>query len=426
VLHTEHELVELQAFIVGLGAAMNAASEPVYSVQDRLSRVARAYGARDARISALSTSLMVTLGRGESATLELTTPLSSSPRLDQIADLHRLLRQAEQAVIDPVEGLRRLEEIREMPPRFGPLAGIAGYAVLTVGICLILHPAPRDVAAAAVFGAIVGALRLATRNQPTLQVLLPVMAAFVIAALTALAVKHDLADPGLRSMIASLVVFLPGVALTTAVLELAAGDMIAGSSRLVWAGVQLMLLAFGILAGIQAAGVPTKKAFESADAILGGWAPWLGVLVFAAGVLVAHSAPARSFGALLIVLYAAWIGQVVGNHLFGGYVSGLVGAIVMTPVAALVARMPSGMPVYASFLPGFWLLVPGAMSLIGLTELAGNAKTVGSQDFLAAVGSVFAVALGVLCGTQLQQWVEVGARWFGRHGRDAGSGAAPP
>jgi uncharacterized membrane protein YjjB (DUF3815 family) len=252
------------------------------------------------------------------------------------------------------------------------------------------------------------------------------MAAFVIAALTALAVKHDLADPGLRSMIASLVVFLPGVALTTAVLELAAGDMIAGSSRLVWAGVQLMLLAFGILAGIQAAGVPTKKAFESADAILGGWAPWLGVLVFAAGVLVAHSAPARSFGALLIVLYAAWIGQVVGNHLFGGYVSGLVGAIVMTPVAALVARMPSGMPVYASFLPGFWLLVPGAMSLIGLTELAGNAKTVGSQDFLAAVGSVFAVALGVLCGTQLQQWVEVGARWFGRHGRDAGSGAAPP
>jgi uncharacterized membrane protein YjjB (DUF3815 family) len=211
-------------------------------------------------------------------------------------------------------------------------------------------------------------------------------------------------------MIASLAVFLPGAALTTAVLELAAGDMIAGSSRLVWAAVQLMLLAFGILAGVEAAGIPTSKAFASTEPLLGDWGPWLGVLVFAAGVLVSHSAPPRAFLGLTIVLYAAWTGQVVGNHLLGGYVSGLVGAFVMTPVAVLVARMPSAMPAYASFLPGFWLLVPGAMSLIGLTQLAGNASATGSDDFLAAVGSIVAVALGVLCGTQITEWYEAGER----------------
>ena len=37
-----------------------------------------------------------------------------------------------------------------MDGRFGPLAGVLGYATLTVGIALILHPALRDVAAAAV------------------------------------------------------------------------------------------------------------------------------------------------------------------------------------------------------------------------------------------------------------------------------------
>ena len=100
----------------------------------------------------------------------------------------------------------------------------------------------------------------------------------------------------------------------------------------------------------------------------------LGVLIFAVGVLVSYSAPPKAFAGLLIVLYAAWVGQVVGNHLFGGYVSALVGALVMTPVAALVARMPSAMPAYASFLPGFWLLVPGAMSLIGLTQAGGKRR----------------------------------------------------
>lgn len=394
---------ELQRFIVRLGAALNAVGEPVYAIQSSVMRVAAAYGVPAARITAFPTSLLVSLSGGESTVLELTTPRVEPPRLDRIAALHRLLEEAERGVVEPAEGIRRLDEIRDLEPRFGPWASIAGYGVLTIGIALILHPAPRDVLAAGIFGLIVGALRLVTR-APTLQVLLPVVAAFCVAALTALAVEHDLADPGLRAMIAALVVFLPGAALTTAVLELAHGDMIAGSSRLVWSSVQLMLLAFGIVAGIEAVGVSSSQAFSSADAVLGDWAPWLGVLVFACGVIVANSVPPKAFGPLLIVLYAAWVGQVVGNHLFGGYISGLVGALVMTPVAAVAARLPSAMPVYASFLPGFWLLVPGAISLIGLTRLAGDTAKVGSGDFLAVVGSIIAVALGVLCGTQLVEW----------------------
>jgi uncharacterized membrane protein YjjB (DUF3815 family) len=59
------------------------------------------------------------------------------------------------------------------------------------------------------------------------------------------------------------------------------------------------------------------------------------------------------------------------------------------------------MPEYASFLPGFWLLVPGALGLIGVTELVGNASAAGTQDLVATIVSIFAVALGVLCGTLL-------------------------
>jgi uncharacterized membrane protein YjjB (DUF3815 family) len=103
------------------------------------------------------------------------------------------------------------------------------------------------------------------------------------------------------------------------------------------------------------------------------------------------------------VLLAAWIGQYLGNEAFGGYVSGFVGALVMTPLASAIERLPSGPPALVSFLPGFWLLVPGALGLIGLTEAIGDGPVAGVGDFLSALGAILAVALGVLCGYPLDR-----------------------
>jgi uncharacterized membrane protein YjjB (DUF3815 family) len=148
----------------------------------------------------------------------------------------------------------------------------------------------------------------------------------------------------------------------------------------------------------QLVGLPLLSEPEN---LLGGWAPWLGVLVVGVGTFVYHSAPRRSLPWLLVVLYAAWIGQFLGSHAFGGYVGGFIGALVMTPVAYLVERVQGGPPALVSFLPAFWLLVPGALSLIGLTEFASDNAIEGIQDFLGALGSILAIALGVLCGYPL-------------------------
>jgi uncharacterized membrane protein YjjP (DUF1212 family) len=396
---------ELLLFLAELGAALGAIGETVDAVERRLELIARAYGLQDARFSVFPTSLFLTLGRGEAATIEPTRRLSATPHLDQIAAVHRLAEEAERGAVAPADGIARLEEIRATGSRFGPIVGVLGYATLTMGIALILRPAPRDVAAAAVLGCVVGVLRLLARGRRSLEVLMPFVGAFAVALLTALAVRYEITDPGLRAMIAALVVFIPGVALTTAVLELTEGQMISGSSRLVWAATQLGLIAFGIVAGVSAAGVPASRAFSSSDALLGDWVPWLGVLVYGVGVTVAHSTPPGTLPALLVVLYAAWTGQVLGDALFGAYSSGFVGAVVMTFAAYQLARLRSSMPVYAMFLPGFWLLVPGSLGLIGLTTFLAFPDSASSGDIFAVIGAIAAVALGVLCGVELHRWL---------------------
>ena len=396
---------QLLLFLADLGAALSAIGETVDAIEQRLALIARAYGLQDARFSVFPTSLFLTLGRGEAATIEPTKRLSATPRLDQIAAVHLLAEEAERGAIAPADGIARLEAIRATGSRYGPLASVLGYTILTIGIALILRPAPPDVVAAAVLGTVVGVLRLLARERRSLEVLLPFVAAFTVALLTALAVKYDVTDPGLRAMIAALVVFIPGVALTTAVLELTEGQMISGASRLVWATTQLGLIAFGIVAGVSAAGVPAESAFSSSDALLGDWAPWLGVLIFAVGVTVAHSTPPGALLSLIVVLYAAWTGQVLGDAVFGAYASGFVGAVVMTLVAYQLARLRSTMPVYAMFLPGFWLLVPGSLGLIGLTTFLAFPDSASGADVFAVVGAIAAVALGVLCGVEFHRWL---------------------
>src|SRR6188472_3453407 len=81
-------------FLATLGAALSAIGETVDAVETRLAVIARSYGLHDARFSAFPTFLLLTLGQGKAATVEPTTRLSATPRLDQIAAVHELAGSA--------------------------------------------------------------------------------------------------------------------------------------------------------------------------------------------------------------------------------------------------------------------------------------------------------------------------------------------
>jgi uncharacterized membrane protein YjjB (DUF3815 family) len=114
----------------------------------------------------------------------------------------------------------------------------------------------------------------------------------------------------------------------------------------------------------------------------------------------------------MVVLLSAWIGQRIGNLLVGGAASGFFGALLMTPVALAIARLPDGPPSQVTFLPAFWLLVPGALGLIGVTEVVGNPVTASISDLVKPVGSIVSIALGVLAGVSIYRGLTSAPRWL--------------
>jgi uncharacterized membrane protein YjjP (DUF1212 family) len=412
-LRSEADQAALQHFLLYLGSGLTAAGEAVNEIQERVRRVAVAYGAPDAVVSVLPTFVTVSLAPGQRAAVESTEQLRGLLRLDQTAALYGLLKEAERAEVSPADGVRRVREIVAMRPRFRRVVTILGHVVLTVGICLVLQPTWGDLVLAALFGALVAVLKLAGGRWTSIQMIMPVIAAFAVSSITLALADQGWANADLRAMIPPLVTFLPGAALTMSVVELSAGEMVTGASRLVAGSLQLVLLGFGIVAGAQAFGIPSSDALANDPSnLLGWWAPWVGVAAVAVGTYLYYSPPERSFWWLLVVLYAAWVGQFLGGEAFGAYVGGFLGALVMTPIAYAVERRPSGPPALVSFLPAFWLLVPGALGLIGVTEYLADDTAAGIQDFLGTVGSIIAIALGVLCGYPLYRSLARSLGWI--------------
>jgi uncharacterized membrane protein YjjB (DUF3815 family) len=114
------------------------------------------------------------------------------------------------------------------------------------------------------------------------------------------------------------------------------------------------------------------------------------------------------------VLYVAYAVQALSGLLVGSLGASFLAGAVVLPVAYLVQFRRSGPPVMVTFLPAFWLLVPGALGLQGVTEIVSAGSAAGLGDFLNALLSIVAIAVGVLVGAGVSERVgRTTSRWRG-------------
>jgi uncharacterized membrane protein YjjP (DUF1212 family) len=389
-----------------LGQAYLACGEQTAKVESILRRMASAYGLSRSRVVVFPTAVFITLHDGTEERVTLAEGPTQALRLDQIADVYELGAAAEQGSVAPRECLERLTEILRTTARFGPAGIVAGHTILTIGLAMVLRSTPTNIAAAAVLGAIVGAVNVLNRGRAVLALQLPVVAATLVSALVFLAVKWGLPVNPEYALVPPLVTFLPGAMLSLGMVELAYGDMVSGSSRLITGFVKLLLLAFGLAIGAALVGAsPYDELLTStADLVKAPWTPWAGVLVFGIGVYLHFSAPRKSLPWLLLVLYLAFAAQELAAFRFGKEISGFFGTLVATPLGYLIQNRFKGPPAMVTFLPSFWLLVPGSLGLLSVTRLLSD-RAAGLDGLISVLFAFASIALGTLMGASLYKWL---------------------
>ncbi|MGH6622426.1 MAG: threonine/serine ThrE exporter family protein, partial [Burkholderiaceae bacterium] len=371
-----------------LGQAQLAAGEQTAQVELLLRRIASAYGMRKSRVVVFPTAVFITFNDGTEERITLAEGPTHRLRLDQIADVFALSSAAESASVSPQEGIEQLSAILRKSARFGQVGMVVGHSVLTLGLAMVLKPSLANLAAAAFLGALVGGLKLVNQDRPVLAVPAPVLAALLVSTLVFLALKYGLPIDPVYVLVPPLVTFLPGAMLTLGMVELAYGDMVSGSSRLITGFVQLVLLAFGLAAGAMLVGYTPDDLIEvsrhSPPLAWGLWGPWVAVIVFGFGVYFHFSAPKDSMGWVLLVLLAAFGAQQLATNIFNSEISGFFGMLVATPLGYLIQTRFNGPPAMVTYLPSFWLVVPGALGLRSVTHMLSD-RAAGIDGLVTAV-----------------------------------------
>jgi len=374
---------------------MAAANYPVTLVRNVMEQTARAYGL-DHEFLALPNYVQVGSASGEG--IYIANP-DFNVRYDQSFPLAKLVARAPSGTVSPEEGMAELERIRNLDKRFPLWITVLGYAVQSIGLALILQPTPWSLYGAATLGLLVGGLTVIGRRNEAIGYMLPTVCAFLVAFIV---FKFDsrwhVGTDSLRALAAPLATFLPGAGITLAVIELATNHVVSGASRLVAGFMQIAQLAFGILIAAQLAGIADASLDATQLNRLGPWAPFVGVLVYGLGIWLNFAPPTKFLPWMVLMLYVAYAGQWIGNAVLGSYASGFGGGLTLILFALAISHRPNTPPTMSLVVPGFWLLVPGSLGFMGITQLLGTHST---AVFTATLISMMSIAVGVQTGLLL-------------------------
>lgn len=170
--------------------------------------------------------------------------------LGKLVDIDELLEEVEAGRVGAEETLLRLEELSQKPPRWGKLGSVVGHAFAAGTAALFFGGRFADIALSFVLGALIGLIEIvSTRRESTTGVFEP-LAAFMSAGggLLGAYLWPGLVDDRVVAL-ASIIVLVPGLSLTVALVELATRHLASGTARLMGAASAFLTIGFGAFLG---------------------------------------------------------------------------------------------------------------------------------------------------------------------------------
>lgn len=341
---------------------------------------------------------------GDPQANDLTRVIRLPPGETDLSRLARADRIAEDVLAGRMgiaEGREALGALARVPTRRWRAMQVVAFALVAAAVGGLLRLPWLDIATAGVAGLCIGLIDQWARARPQLGESLEALAGMLAAAI-AITVASFLGPLNLNTVIiASVIVLLPGMALTNAINELTSQHLVSGTARFAGALSTILKLTIGTMLTLTLAkllGLEPEVAFSRPQPF---WVEGLGLLVGCYAFAVAFRAARRDYPLVMLSAATGYLISRSAGESWGDVAGVFLAAFVMTLAGNVYARWKNR-PGALVRLPGIILLVPGSVSFRGLISLMQQQDIDAGQAALMAVMNILmALIAGLLFGNLL-------------------------
>lgn len=380
---SEHSSIVLRATQL-----LHSYGTPAHRLERVVSHLASKFGL-DVQVFSTPTSIFVSFENEDQDRVRLLRVEPGGVDLGKLVDIDVLLDEIEAGTVTASQAIDRMEALDSAAPRWSGPWSIVGHALAASTAALFFGGQPIDVGLSLLLGALIGVLEAVSARRHGVAGLFEPLAAFLAAFGSVLGahLTGGAVNDGVVAL-ASIIVLVPGLSLTVALLELATRHLSSGTSRLAGAASVFLTIAFGAYLGRFAGAavfgeLPMSTAVEPTGWIAAWWTTGAAVLLAAIGFAMLFRA---RLAELPWIFGAASAGFTVARFVSSAaapdtraVMSAFAGALTVGLFGNLYARVadrPSTVPL----LPGLLVLVPGSIGYRALTAFADHNALMGVES----------------------------------------------
>ncbi len=380
------EFITKRRFIIKLGKSLHKFGTPAYRLEAHLQAVTQLLGLEGYFLISPTAMTFVLQHDTDQEYNHVARVNPGELDLGSLARTDELVEELVSGQRTLSEALERLEEIANKPNPYSNRLTLLAFGSSAGAFAMLMGTSWNDVFWSALLGLMVyGLVYRAERSKRMAEMLEPLAA--ILCAIIASGISH--LDPNINMpvvILSGIIIFIPGLALTLGMAELAARDLISGTARIMDAFMLLFKLYFGVILGMVVGTALFGDAISFDPEPVPRWAIWSAVPILSMALVIIFKARMKDAPWGILAGIVAFFSSMLGSIYLGDSIGIFFGAFAVGVYSNLFARWMKA-PASIALLQGIVILVPGSKTYIGLNtlilgETMLNQSHIGTQVFL--------------------------------------------
>ncbi|MBP8794082.1 MAG: threonine/serine exporter family protein [Lutibacter sp.] len=380
-------------FIIELGKALHIYGIPSYQIQAYLSTVAKKQGIKGSFMD-LPTWINYTFYEGENSYnyVECIPPGNLN-----LGALSRIVEVTNKVIDDNDDGFSLKEELALIYAKTKKLNHFVltlAYAFAAGAFSLMIGTNWISLLFSFLLGALVYFIIFLSTKSNYLENILESLVSFVI---TILASLIYLIFPDFNvgiSILSAIIIFIPGLAITTALEEITSKSLVSGGAKLFDSLISLFKQFFGVLLGISLMSnvIDFKPLTHISD--MPRWIMFCAIPVFSVTLLPIFQVRKKDMLLGVLTGFSGFLLTVLFSS-FGVLISTFIGTISVVAISVLFSKITKS-PKTVYLTQGIIMLVPGSKSFMGLSSSFLNSSIINTSNLFEQVAFILMGIIGGL------------------------------